>query len=115
MLSNDEIRSLYEKYGNKEYDVEEYCIGCKNCTEYSYPCLNCAEYVFKFRLGCGNPEECIPEIDTPLDMFRLIHYEEKEIRSMIPKEEVSPPGAPMKKKQTRQRSLSTGPIKQLAF
>ena len=114
MLSNDEIRSLYNKYGNKNYPVDQYCIGCNNCQEYSFPCLNCAHYVFDFKLGCGYPESATPDIETPLDMFKYIHYDEEEIRALIPKEPVCP-GAPIKKKPIRTRSLRTGPVKQLTF
>ena len=95
MLSNNEIRSLYSKFGNSDFPVEKYCIGCQNCKTYSFPCMNCAHYVFDHKLGYGNPEEMIPDIETPLDMFLYIHYNEDEIRYMIPKENTCP-DAPMK-------------------
>ena len=93
MISNNEIRSLYSKFGNSNFPVEKYCIGCQNCKTYSFPCTNCAHYVFDHKLGY--PEEMIPEIQTPLDMFLYIHYDEDEIKCMIPKEKISP-DAPIK-------------------
>jgi len=95
MFSNEEIRSLYSKFGNKDYPVETHCIGCLNCNTYSFPCLNCARYVFDNKLGCGNPNEMGPDIETPLDMFLHIHYDEEEIKFLIPKENKCP-DAPIK-------------------
>ena len=50
-ISNETIRELYELYGNDDYPVEQYCIGCGNCENYGFPCMNCATYVFGGRLG----------------------------------------------------------------
>ena len=113
MISGNEIRNLYEKYGNKKFPVEEYCIGCNNCQEYSFPCLNCADYVFDGKIGYGNPDD-MPDIETPLDMFKYIHYNEEEIRNMIPKENKCP-DAPIKKNIRKVRSSSTGAIRKLEF
>ena len=83
-FTKDEIISLYTKYGNPEYPVEEYCLDCANCTEYSFPCLNCAKFVFDYNLGCGNPENMF-DIETPLDIFKL-HKNLREIKDMIGKQ-----------------------------
>jgi hypothetical protein len=53
-ISDATIRALYELYGNDDYPVDEYCIGCPNCEYYTFPCLNCAMYVFNGNLGEGN-------------------------------------------------------------
>jgi hypothetical protein len=93
MFTDDEIRRLYDKYGNKTYPVDM-CIGCQNCSTYSFPCLNCAAHVFDYKIGCGNPKEMVPDVETPLDMFRFLHYNEQEIKRMIPP---VCPGAPRKR------------------
>ena len=113
MLSNNEIRMLYSKYGNKKFDLEQHCIGCFNCTDFGFPCLNCADHVFDFKLGVGNPEELVPNPDSPLDIFRSIYYDENEIKQMIPNE-LNCPDVPKKQFQL-QRSNSTGTVCQLQF
>lgn len=54
VISDATIRALAELYGNDQYPVDEYCIGCSNCECYTFPCLNCAMYVFNGQLGEGN-------------------------------------------------------------
>ena len=65
-VSNNTIRELYELYGNDDYPVEQYCIGCPNCEEYTFPCLNCAHYVFGGRLGQGNSGAVPMDIDSDI-------------------------------------------------
>ncbi len=52
-ITNDTIRALYELYGNDDYPVDQYCIGCANCEVCGFPCANCAAYVFNGQLGEG--------------------------------------------------------------
>ena len=66
-ISNETIRELYELYGNDDYPVEQYCIGCGNCENYGFPCMNCATYVFGGRLGPGNGGAAPMDIDEEID------------------------------------------------
>ena len=59
-ISNIVIRELYELYGNDDYPIDQYCIGCLNCESYGFPCMNCAIHVFSGKLGQGNVEVNIP-------------------------------------------------------
>ena len=66
-ITNETIRALYELYGNDDYPVEEYCIGCANCEYYSFPCANCAAYVFNGQLGEGNSSVPLNDIDNMIE------------------------------------------------
>jgi hypothetical protein len=52
-ITNETIHALYELYGNDDYPVDQYCIGCENCEVCGFPCANCAAYVFNGQLGEG--------------------------------------------------------------
>ena len=96
-ISNATIRSLYELYGNDDYPVDQYCIGCQNCEHYSFPCSNCALYVFNGNLGAGNfggPEPM--DIDDDIidvemgDDDRIPSDSDSESEEYIPQSPTSP-------------------------
>ena len=67
-ISNTVIHELYERYGNDDYPVEQYCIGCLNCESYGFPCINCAIHVFSGQLGQGNDGNNGITENDPTDM-----------------------------------------------
>ena len=71
-ITNDTIRALYELYGNDDYPVDRYCIGCGNCEVCGFPCANCAAYVFSGQLGEGtitpiDENDDMPDLELVID------------------------------------------------